>query len=114
MVEKSKLDDGEVSYQGPSPDEVTLVEMAKNHGYEFVVGNDQTLQIQAKVIDSKGDWINKDLLEMEVIRMIEFTSDRKRMSILVRDRQDGHYKLYCKGADNVIIDRLNMQTTNKK
>ena len=29
-----------VFYSGPSPDEVTLVEFAKESGYEFVLGND--------------------------------------------------------------------------
>ena len=28
------------------------------------------------------------------------------MSILVKDPKDGFYKLYCKGADSVIKDRL--------
>lgn len=37
---------------------------------------------------------------------MEFNSDRKRMSILLRDGQDGHFKLYCKGADNIIKGRL--------
>lgn len=105
MVEKSKAKDGSVSYQGPSPDEVTLVEMAKNHGYEFIVGNDEMLQIQKKIINGKN-WENQDLLSFTVVRLIEFTSDRKRMSILVYDREDEKYKLYCKGADNIIIDRL--------
>jgi phospholipid-translocating ATPase len=37
---------------------------------------------------------------------MEFNSDRKRMSMVVLDNQDGLYKLYCKGADNVIKERL--------
>ena len=37
---------------------------------------------------------------------MEFNSDRKRMSILVRDPDDGLIKLYTKGADSIIIDRL--------
>jgi phospholipid-translocating ATPase len=37
---------------------------------------------------------------------MEFNSDRKRMSIVLRDPEDGHYKLYCKGADSIIKDRL--------
>lgn len=37
---------------------------------------------------------------------MEFNSDRKRMSILLRDPDDGLYKLYCKGADSIIIERL--------
>ena len=38
---------------------------------------------------------------------MEFNSDRKRMSILVKDISDGYYKLYTKGADNIIKERLN-------
>ena len=37
---------------------------------------------------------------------MEFNSDRKRMSILVKDPEDGLYKLYCKGADSIIKERL--------
>lgn len=37
---------------------------------------------------------------------MEFNSDRKRMSILVRDPDDGFYKLYVKGADSIIKERL--------
>jgi len=39
------------------------------------------------------------------VRRIEFSSDRKRMSVLVKE--DGVYKLYTKGADSVILERLN-------
>lgn len=35
-----------------------------------------------------------------------FNSDRKRMSILISDPQDGLYKLYTKGADSIILSRL--------
>ena len=37
---------------------------------------------------------------------MEFNSDRKRMSMVVLDHQDGLLKLFCKGADNVIKERL--------
>ena len=37
---------------------------------------------------------------------MEFNSDRKRMSIIVKDPEDGHYKMYCKGADSIIKERL--------
>jgi magnesium-transporting ATPase (P-type) len=37
---------------------------------------------------------------------MEFNSDRKRMSILVRDPMDGLIKLFTKGADSIIKDRL--------
>jgi magnesium-transporting ATPase (P-type) len=37
---------------------------------------------------------------------MEFNSDRKRMSILLRDPEDGHFKLYVKGADSIVKERL--------
>ena len=37
---------------------------------------------------------------------MDFTSERRRMSVLVRDPQDDLIKLYVKGADDVIRDRL--------
>lgn len=36
----------------------------------------------------------------EVLNVLEFTSARKRMSVIVRTPQ-GQIKLYCKGADTV-------------
>ena len=45
-------------------------------------------------------------IEFEVFRRMEFNSDRKRMIIVLRDPEDGHYKLYCKGADSIIKERL--------
>ena len=41
----------------------------------------------------------------EVLNVLEFNSTRKRMSVIVRD-QAGVLHLYCKGADNVIFERL--------
>lgn len=41
----------------------------------------------------------------EVLNVLEFTSTRKRMSVIVRC-PDGAIRLLCKGADNVIYERL--------
>lgn len=38
--------------------------------------------------------------------MLEFNSDRRRNSILVRQLSTGKLLLYCKGADDMIFDRL--------
>ena len=45
-------------------------------------------------------------MDYYVFRRMEFNSDKKRMSIVLRDPDDGHYKLYCKGADSIIKERL--------
>lgn len=43
--------------------------------------------------------------EFEILNVCEFNSTRKRMSTVVRG-PDGKIKLYCKGADTVIFERL--------
>ena len=45
---------------------------------------------------------------------MEFNSDRKRMSILLKDPLDGHYKLLTKGADSIIKSRLDTNQINEK
>ena len=49
---------------------------------------------------------NEQQLKFELYRRIEFNSDRKRMSVLVRDPSDNKVKLYVKGADSIILSRL--------
>ena len=44
-------------------------------------------------------------LEYEILNVCEFNSTRKRMSTVVRT-PNGQIKLYCKGADTVILERL--------
>jgi phospholipid-translocating ATPase len=45
-------------------------------------------------------------LKYELLHVLEFSSSRKRMSVVLRDLQKEEIVLYCKGADNVIYDRL--------
>jgi phospholipid-translocating ATPase len=44
-------------------------------------------------------------VEYELLCSMEFTSDRKRMSVIVK-LPDGKLKLYSKGADSVMLERL--------
>ena len=46
--------------------------------------------------------------KFEVFRKMDFNSDRKRMSVLLRDPTDGHIKLLIKGADSIIKERLDL------
>lgn len=88
--------------------------MAQAHGFEMVNQNDQLVQVQKKVIDDGEKWKDLELMDFKIIKRLEFNSDRKRMSILVEDVQDGHFKLYIKGADNVILSRLNPSKADQK
>lgn len=61
---------------------------------------DQTRKPKSVFID-----VNGQSEEFEVLNVCEFNSTRKRMSTVVRG-PDGRIKLYTKGADTVIYERL--------
>lgn len=46
---------------------------------------------------------NASPIRYEVLDTLEFTSDRKRMSVVVRDCQSGEISLLSKGADETIL-----------
>mmetsp|Transcript_8499 Transcript_8499/g.24371 ORF Transcript_8499/g.24371 Transcript_8499/m.24371 type:complete len:1512 (+) Transcript_8499:120-4655(+) len=86
---------GEQIYQGPSPDEVALVEAARQLGYVFVSRDVNSIQLKFQGVP----------LRFELLNVIEFSSDRKRMSVVARC-PDGTVRLFCKGADNAILGSL--------
>lgn len=75
---------------GVSPDERALVEGARELGFVF-----DTRTPEYAIVDVLGT-----REKYEVLNVLEFTSDRKRMSVIVRT-PEGQIKLYCKGADTV-------------
>lgn len=86
---------GKKSMQSESPDEEALVAGAAALGIEFVG------RTPGSVITRIGGILEQ---KHELLATIPFDSTRKRMSVVVRD-PDGRYLVYCKGADNVILDR---------
>ncbi|KDQ19994.1 hypothetical protein BOTBODRAFT_125521 [Botryobasidium botryosum FD-172 SS1] len=82
-------------YQASSPDEAALVAGAEILGYRFHVRKPKSVFVQ---IQGRSE-------EFEILNVCEFNSTRKRMSTVVRG-PDGKIKLYCKGADTVILERL--------
>lgn len=49
------------------------------------------------------------LLKFEILQLFPFTSESKRMSIIVRDTETGEITFYEKGADVVMIPRVQRQ-----
>eukprot|EP01083_Nonionella_stella_P154256 496795_1 len=102
--------DGDVIYNASSPDEKALVLLAKNMHYYFYDGHVQILEFDGYDAQIDGHRFGINIfgrkLQFDVFNMLEFTSKRKRMSVICRDPRDGKMKLYCKGADNVIYQRL--------
>ncbi|XP_042334728.1 phospholipid-transporting ATPase IK, partial [Sceloporus undulatus] len=92
MVEEKE---GQLVYQAASPDEEALVSAARDLGYVFVSRTQDTITIQELGIERT----------YKVLAILDFNSVRKRMSILVQDPA-GCIRLYTKGADIVILERL--------
>lgn len=46
---------------------------------------------------------NGSIIQYEVLDTLEFTSDRKRMSVVVKSSQTGKIFLLSKGADEAIL-----------
>ena len=90
------LDDGRIEYQASSPDEKALVEGAKQLGFEFLERNPDAVRVKGPDGASRI---------FEVLAVNEFSSARKRMSVVVRTA-DGQLRLLCKGADNVMMPLL--------
>jgi phospholipid-transporting ATPase len=93
------MDDRTGNYMSASPDELALVNAAKSLGIEFLRKNEKN------EMELKLNYKNGEILKFELLNELEFNSTRKRYSCIVR-RPDGQIELFCKGADNVIIDRL--------
>ncbi|XP_035827119.1 probable phospholipid-transporting ATPase IA isoform X2 [Aplysia californica] len=85
----------EIHYLASSPDEAALVKAAKEMKHVFTTRTPDSV-----IVDVMGK-----PEKFQVLNVLEFTSKRKRMSVVVKT-EDGKIKLYCKGADNVIYERL--------
>lgn len=49
-----------------------------------------------------------------LLHVLDFTSERKRMSVIVRDLQNQKILLLTKGADSIIADLLNQKSEANK
>ncbi|KAI9801089.1 MAG: hypothetical protein M1833_002957 [Piccolia ochrophora] len=86
----------QIKYQAASPDEGALVEGAVSLGYRFIARKPRSVLISTE---------EGEELEYELLAVCEFNSTRKRMSTIFRC-PDGKIRVYCKGADTVILERL--------
>ncbi|KAG9014558.1 hypothetical protein FRB93_013683 [Tulasnella sp. JGI-2019a] len=84
-----------LNYKAESPDEAALVAAARDVGFPFVTRTTNSIDIE--VMGQTERHIP--------LKVLEFNSTRKRMSVIVRN-PEGKIVLYCKGADSVIYARL--------
>ncbi|KAG8656468.1 hypothetical protein MANES_04G141200v8 [Manihot esculenta] len=94
-------DTGIFTYEAESPDEGAFLVAAREFGFEFCKRTQSSVVIREKYAQP-GQQVER---EFKILNLLEFTSKRKRMSVIVRD-EDGQILVLCKGADSIIFDRL--------
>jgi phospholipid-translocating ATPase len=85
-------DDDTVQYQAASPDEIAIVKWTASVGLRFIHRDRTTMQLKST---------NGERFEYTILKLFPFTSERKRMGIVLRD-QRGEIWFFLKGADTVM------------
>ncbi|CAI9114362.1 OLC1v1015070C1 [Oldenlandia corymbosa var. corymbosa] len=94
-------DTGTLAYEAESPDEGAFLVAAREFGFEFCKRTQSSIIVRERY-SSVEEPVER---EYKVLNMLDFTSKRKRMSVILRD-ENGQIFLFCKGADSIIFDRL--------
>ncbi|XP_057455531.1 phospholipid-transporting ATPase 2 [Lotus japonicus] len=84
---------GDILYKAQSQDEEALVHAAAQLHMVFFNKSGNILEVN----------FNSSVLQYEVLETLEFTSDRKRMSVVLQDCQNGKILLLSKGADEALL-----------
>lgn len=90
-------DNGQRCLQAASPDEVALVKFAESVG---VILKERS--INRVVLRVPGEFE----LSYDILAEFPFTSEAKRMGVIVQNRQSKHITLYVKGADTVMSRKV--------
>ena len=104
IPEKTKY--GKIDYQAASPDEQALVRAAQELGYIVIDRQNSTITIKSfpSCLDADPSFETYQILDV-----IEFSSGRKRMSIIVR-MPDHRICVFSKGADSTMIHLLRLSS----
>lgn len=93
---------GYISFQAASPDELALVMAAQELGYLVLDRQPNSLTIRTY---PNGPYDEPDDEVYEILDVIEFSSARKRMSVVIR-MPDQRICVFCKGADTILMRLL--------
>lgn len=99
-----------LDYQASSPDEKALVEACAHLGLVYIGDDDEILKI--RVVPPHMDYsrpfsvgkVNE--MNFDRLHVLEFTSDRKRMSVIVKDENNVKW-IYTKGAESYVFPLCN-------
>lgn len=93
---KVDMHENERKLVSPSPDELALVSASQH--FDITVLDSSSTDISISVQNQEENY--------EILHILKFTSERKRMSVLLRSKTSKKLMLVTKGADDVIIPRL--------
>lgn len=92
------INNGERMLQASSPDEVALVNFAESLEFLMMKRTTDTLEIQLP---------NNSIATYKVLENFPFSSERKRMGIILKNLQTHEIIFYIKGADSVMENIIN-------
>lgn len=105
---RAHRDEG-LAYEGESVDEVALVTGAAGLGVSLQSRSDSHDEDDSHPGSTSANYvtirIGPEESRFRVDAMLEFSSDRKRMSVVLRS-DDGTARVICKGADTTMLPRL--------
>ena len=104
---KKESNNKEIKYQGTNPDEITLVGAAGELGYIFTGKKKNIISVERKIFSPDGKKENSEIKRYQELLKIPFRSERKRSTIIVKDLKTNIIKLYIKGSDTKIFEKIN-------
>ncbi|CAB4067331.1 E7.6.2.1 [Lepeophtheirus salmonis] len=102
LFKELSINDSDLHYEASSPDEKALVDICRKYGTAFMgtfdTGDEQSEEeiLQLVIKDRPKEQLFKRM------RILEFDSDRKCMSVIVQD-EEGNIRLICKGAESSVL-----------
>ena len=106
------------NYQASSPDEIALVKTAASLGYQLYYRDEKTIKL--KIIINDNDFLNTTnksventeketyskinfyFEEYEILHSFPFSSETKKMGIILRNKKYNYIVYYIKGAESII------------
>lgn len=82
-----------ITYQASSPDEVALVQWTEKVGLALVYRDLNTMKLRNP---------NGNIMSFDILQIFPFSSETKRMGIIVRDVLNNEITFILKGADTVM------------
>ncbi|KAF6197707.1 hypothetical protein GE061_008673, partial [Apolygus lucorum] len=89
-----------VSYQASSPDEIALVSWADSVGLALIKRDRHMMQLRTP---------QNDVISYTILQLFPFTSESKRMGIIVRNDETNEITFFMKGADMVMREIVRRQ-----